>query len=299
MSRPVRSWTDSDLLRLDREYAWKGIPFHLRQIRAVVDILGHISFGGRSDPAADAICEAYERLVPETGKGLPPVGVGLAASVDRVCKVHVPLALGTSYRFVPEEALGIDTDEEWSRWCRGDSSIGARSYLAVADAVDFAYGLDDLRGRSDPAIRFWTKARSHLAEIAEILSGTEAGPTVTQAIFMTAELSLKAVLLFLGETESRLARRDIGHSVVRLAELVAARRPHRDDPLVGEVAESLPDYVNSRYSVTKLTRLDLVQLALGVQFVAASSVRRVGERDLALQMESSDWPGTRGSYTSW
>ena len=295
----MRSWTDSDLLRLDQEYAQKGIPFHVRQFSAVNDILGRMSFGGPSDPDADAICEAYKRLVPETGRGLRPVGVGLAASVDRVRKVHVPLILGTSYRFVPAEALGIETDEEWTRWCRGDSRIGARSYLAVADAVDFSYGLSDLGERLDSAARFWTYARSHLAEVAEILSGTEAEPTVVQPIFMTVELSLKAVLLFLGETESFLARREIGHRVVRLAELVAERRPHRDDPLVGEVARNLPDYVESRYSANELTRLDLVRLALGAQFVAASSLRRVGERDLALQMESSDWPGSRGNYASW
>lgn len=293
----MRSWTDNDLLRLDREYARKGIPFHVRPFSAVNDILGRMSFGGPSDPDADAICEAYERLVPET-KSLPLVGVGLAASADQVRKVHVPLAYGR-YRLVPEEALGIENDEEWSRWCRGDSSIGARTYLAVADAVDFAYGLDDVRGQSTPAVRFWTKARSHLAEVAEILSGTGAEATVIQPIFMTAELSLKAVLLSLGETESVLASREIGHRVVRLAELVAERSPHRDDSLVGEVARNMPDYVESRYSAIELTRLDLVRLALGAQFVAASSLRRVGERDLALQMESSDWPGSRGTYASW
>lgn len=286
-------WTDDVLLRLDREYAQQGVPFDARPLKAAVDILGGFS---TSDSRTEEIRDAYERLVPET-KESPGFGTGLAASVDRVRKIHVPLGYG-KLALSPETVLGIDDDSEWRQWCRGESEIAARSYYAVADAFDLTYGLDDLRDKCSVATQYWTLSVSNLAVLANTLGTAEVGPAATQAICLTAELSIKATLLFRGETEKFL-RKSVGHNALKLAELVADRQPHRDDAIVTEVMAALPRYVDSRYSPADLTRYDLVRLALGVQFVAASSVRRLGGRDLAYQMESADWPGARGSYASW
>jgi len=45
-----------------------------------------------------------------------------------------------------------------------------------------------------------------------------------------------------------------------------------------------------------LKRLQVVRLALGVQFIAASSLRRIASADLALQMETDEWPGPRQPF---
>jgi hypothetical protein len=55
----------------------------------------------------------------------------------------------------------------------------------------------------------------------------------------------------------------------------------------------MPAYVGSRYKPAGLTRFDVVRLALGVQFVAASTVRRYSDRDFAAPMETGDWPAPR------
>jgi hypothetical protein len=59
------------------------------------------------------------------------------------------------------------------------------------------------------------------------------------------------------------------------------------------VIANLPPYVGSRYKPAGLTRLQVVRLALGVQFVAASTTRRITGVDIAAQMEAADWPGPR------
>lgn len=85
-----------------------------------------------------------------------------------------------------------------------------------------------------------------------------------------------------------------GHNLLSLSRRMADARPHRDDQRVQAVVGALPPYVESRYKPAGLKRLQVVKLALGVQFIAASSLRRIASADLALQMETdSDWPGPR------
>jgi hypothetical protein len=79
---------------------------------------------------------------------------------------------------------------------------------------------------------------------------------------------------------------------------MATELPHRDDPLVALVVSQLPPYVASRYRPAGLPRLEVVELALGAQFVAASSVRRLSSRDLAGQMEGAGGPGARPTFFS-
>lgn len=107
---------------------------------------------------------------------------------------------------------------------------------------------------------------------------------------MTAELAMKACAAHLGVGAPEL--KELGHRHARLAARLAALKPHRDGTLVSTVAR-LPSYVGSRYQAAGMTRLDVVHLALGVQFVAASTVRRLTDRDLALEMERGSWPGPR------
>ena len=289
----MASWTDNDLLELDGKYAAEGMAFHAQPLRAAMEILGE-SFSLRllPNPEVSTIVEAYARLFPEVDNTWPGMGTGLAASVDRVRKVRVSVVYGRM-RFAPHEALGFNDAKQWQGWCRHDRAVAAKSCFAAADIFDLTYGFDDLRGRSQVADNHWTLALLNLETVANTHSANFSAPAVTQAVCMTAELSLNAALLFLGEEVKTLAGRECGHKVDRLAELLAEKVPHRDDLLVGEIVRRLPDYVGSRYSVTQLSRLELIDLGLGVQFVAASSIRRLTDRDVALQMEDANWPGAK------
>ena len=292
----MRAWTDDDLLELDAKYAAEGRAFHARPLRAAVDILGaNFLLGGVGDHEASSIVEAYTRLFPEVDHTWPGMGTGLVASEDRVRKVRVPVVFG-SKRFLPYEALCFSDARQWEGWCRHDRAIAAKSCFAAADMFDLTYGFDELHGGSRVADDHWMLALSSLETVAITLDANFSAPAVTQALCMTAELSLKAALLYLGEKQKTLASRNYGHKVDRLAEFLADKKPHRDDPLVGKIVRRLPDYIGSRYSVTDLRRIELVELGLGVQFVAASSVRRLTDRDVALRMEDADWPGARQKY---
>lgn len=285
-------WTDDDLLRLDARYAEAGIPFHARPLRAAMDLLGNRFVIGGGNTEVHAITQAYSRLIPEVNTTWPGKGIGLAASIDRVRKVTVGVVYGKT-AITPEKALGFDNHEEWSRWCRNDPTIAASSCFAFADLFDLTYGIDELRHSSPVAAEYWHLALSNLEDVANVLSSGFSVSTVLQPICMTAELAMKANLIHLGADPKTLSHRDVGHRHTVLAQRMREASPHRDDELVAVVSAALPDYVSSRYKTSGLTRLNAIKLALGVQFIAASSVRRLTGRDMANDMEQSDWPGRR------
>lgn len=67
--------------------------------------------------------------------------------------------------------------------------------------------------------------------------------------------------------------------------------------MVHDIIKSLPPYIQSRYAPAGLTRLKVVRLALGVQFVAAATARRFSpQRDLSIQMETGGWPAPRPPF---
>lgn len=287
----MSNWTDQDILRLDAEFAEAGIAMHARPMRAAMSLLGSgFVIGTLGNPEVDRITQAYRRLFPQVDQAWPGKGVGLAASIDTVRKTTVAVIFGTCSISV-HKGLGFETHEEWVNWCRGDAAIAVCSAFAFADLYDLAYGVNP---RTDqPSADLWRMALSNLEDVANILPGGFSVDSVLQPICLTAELSMKAALVDLGEDPKLLARRDVGHDHKELARRLAARRPHRDDPIVAAVAAALPDYVGSRYKSAGLTRLAVVKLALGTQFIAASAARRLGDQDFAGEMEQDQWPGPR------
>ncbi len=292
----MAKWTAEDLLKLDERYAEEGVAFHARPFRAAMDILGsEFALGFGAGTAAQDVMDAYRALIPEVDAAWPGLGIGLAASVDRVRKVTVAVAFGHC-RISVHEGLGFGTHEEWATWCRGNPEIAANSAYAFADLFDLTYGLDDLQ-RGDPtAVGLWQLALSNLEDVANILTNGFSMASVLQPICLTAELAMKGTLAFCGTDAKTLSQKSVGHHHDVLADMMAKARPHRDDGLVRAVAAALPDYVNSRYKAAGLSRLQVVRLALGAQFVAASALRRISDRDFAIKLEIDSWPGPRRSF---
>lgn len=298
----MADYTEEDLLRLDARYAEEGIPFHARPLRAAAEILkkGFVMGSGPFGNAQVAeICAAYERLIPETAITWPGMGTGLVASVDRVRSVVASVVYGTR-SLTAAKALGFASDEEWFTWCRKDEAIVTRSCFAFADIYDLVYGIDELKTREQTrAFDLWRKATEQLATTTSRLEASgDPGEAILQTIGLTAELALKGSLLYLGVSEDSLSRRAYGHNYRALADKLIEMQPHRDDDMLLHSINKLPDYVESRYHYTGMTRLQIIDLALGVQFVAASAIRRISRRDIAAKVEADRGPGARTRYFS-
>lgn len=298
----MADYTEEDLLRLDAQYAEAGLPFHARPLRAAAEILKErfvLGSGPFTNPLVAEICSAYERLIPETKTTWPGMGTGLVASVDRVRSVTVSVGYGTRALTAPK-GLGFDSDDEWYAWCRRDEGIATRSLFAFADMYDLVYGIDELRAvEQTRAFDLWRKATEQLATTtSRLVASGDPGEAILQTIALTVELALKGSLLHLGVPEDSLSKRAYGHNYRVLADKLIELQPHRDDCMVVNSVNKIPDYVESRYRDMGMTRLQIIDLALGAQFVAASAVRRISGRDIATQMEGPGGPGPRARYFS-
>ncbi|MEW9580685.1 hypothetical protein [Paraburkholderia sp. DGU8] len=214
-------WCDADLLALDRIYAESGVAFHARPLRAAADLLGsEFVLGVVGNSEAEEIMDAYQRLIPEVSTSWPGMGIGLAASVDRVRKVVVAVALGQPAISL-EQGLGFASRSEWQQWCRDDPVIAAGNAFAFADIYDFTYGLNELEGGNAVAIQYWRLALSNLEDVANSLFNGYSVASISQPICMTAELAMKGALIHLGDDPAELAKGRIGHRHSVLAERLA------------------------------------------------------------------------------
>lgn len=293
----MADYTEEDLLRLDSQYAEEGIPFHARPLRAAAEILqeGFVMGSGHfGNPKVAEVCAAYERLISETLTTWPGMGTGLVASVDRVRSVVVSVAYG-SCSLTAAKGLGFDSEEEWFAWCRRDAGIITRSLFAFADIYDLIYGIDELKAfNKTRAFELLCKATEQMATTTSRLATSgDPGEAILQTIGLTVELALKGSLLHLGVPEDLLAKRAYGHNYHALADKLIELQPHRDDCILVSALHKLPDYVESRYHYTGMTRLQIIDLAIGAQFVAASAVRRISSGDIASQVETSNCPRER------
>lgn len=295
----MSSWTLDDLRRLDLKYAEEGIHLHQRPYRAATEILGSdVLFGVGANPEVKRIMNAYAAMIPEVDTNWPGAGIGFAASVDQVRKLTFPVVYG-KVSLQPWQVAGFTSAEEWWNWCRQDRAIAGDVAFSVADLHDFTNGLSEIEHAIPAATTLWRMALSNIEDIANTLPTSCSHDSVIQPICMVAELSMKASLVHDGVDLDALRKdknSERGHKLSFFAIRMSEGRPHRDDARVQAIANALPGYVKSRYEPAGLKRLQVVKLALGVQFIAASSLRRLTGADLALQMENNEWPGPRQPF---
>ncbi|MDE0304224.1 MAG: hypothetical protein OXI87_04975 [Albidovulum sp.] len=289
-------WTSDDLRQLDQKYAEEGIRVHQRPFRAAKELLGNaFVMGPRGNPEVKRVMDTYAAMMPEVKTSWPGAGVGLAAAIDQVRKLILPVVFGQKSLQLWQMA-GFSSAEEWWSWCRQDRVIAGDFALAVADLHDFTKGLSEVEQVKSAAVTLWRMARSNLEDVANTLPTTFNHDSVIQPICMVAELSMKAALVWDGVDPDSFRRGKDGHNLSTLARRMSEACPHRDDRRIEAVVSSLPPYVESRYKPVGLKRLQVVKLALGVQFIAASSLRRITSADLARQMEDGDWLGARPPF---
>lgn len=285
------NWTEVDLRALDLKFAEADIKPHARPLRAAIEILGHgFSMSSFGSPEVEAITAAYRALFPYVDTTWPGAGVGLAASGDDVRRLILGVKFGHPGPIEPWQALGFGDRLAWQAWCRDDPQIAADTALAFADLHDFAYGLNAMGPVNETATQLWHMADSNLADVGNNLPTAAGVDSIVQPVCLVAELSMKAALRCMGINPGKV------HGLIGLASELSLARPHRDDGVIAEALKRFPNYVESRYKATGLSRLIVVRLALAAQFVAASSVRRLSPVDLALIMESDTWPGPRRSH---
>lgn len=78
----------------------------------------------------------------------------------------------------------------------------------------------------------------------------------------------------------------LSHNLQRLAAKLVELAPCATDARLLAAVQKFPNYVGARYAAHGLTRVQLMELAMCAQYVAADAVRRITDRDLGGDMEA-------------
>lgn len=281
----MSSWTLDDLRRLNQKYANEGVSFHQRPFRAAMEILGNsFTLGVNGNPEVKRILDAYATMIPEVNTNWPGTGSGFIASFDRVRKVKLPVVFG-DVSLQSWKIAGFASAKEWWTWCSQDPAIAKDAESSIADICDFSWGLNEIQHVKKEATTLWHMAQSNIENIANTLPTAFSHDAVIQLICMVAELSMKASLVYKGANPNSFGKK-VGHDLSLLACQMSEKLPHRDDLQIQTIVKALPPYVKSRYEPIGLKRLQVIKLALDVQFIAASSLRRLTSADHTFQMEN-------------
>jgi hypothetical protein len=223
----------------------------------------------------------YQHLYPNESFSMPPLLIGGVGLRDRIYSVRVDLIYGGT-AIDPIECIDIDPDEI-SMIFRYYPEQFWRAFYGVCDLWDFAYGVHDLISLGSPARDLLQNARSSLVAISRTLSGDLDIDSAVQSACLTAELSIKAALLHTGTTEAQLKK--LSHRLPFLADAVIDTKPTVTDDRLRRASSRFPDYVATRYSLHGLKRIELVELGMRAQFVAADVIRRISGRSVGTYME--------------
>lgn len=269
--------TDAELLAQDLKLHQR--PFHV--------VMRWMKVNGHSGDVFDKriwgpLMETYRRLYPSGDFSIPPMLSGGVAIRDQMYSVRVPLGYGT-VSIEPLKLIEIP-QAELELAFRHFPDQGWRAFYGACDALDFAYGVDDLIREGTPKPDLFVNARSNVSATTRILQGDVDIDAAVQSSCLSAELALKGALAHLGLNDQAL--KALSHSLPNLAAKLVELAPGPKDARLIAAVQQFPNYVGARYAAHGLTRIQLMELAMRAQFVAADAVRRITERRMGIEMES-------------
>lgn len=268
---------DADLLAQDLKLHQR--PFHV--VMRWMKVKGHS--GDVFDKRIwEPLMESYRKLYPSGDFSIPPMLSGGIAIRDQMYPVRIPLGYGT-VSIEPLKLIEIP-QAELELVFRHFPDQGWRAFYGVCDALDFAYGVDDLVGGGTPKPDLFVNARSNVSATTRILAGDVDIDAAVQSSCLSAELALKGVLAHLGLDEKAL--KGLSHSLPSLAAKLVELAPGPTDARLIAAVTKFPNYVGARYAAHGLTRVQLMELAMRAQYVAADAIRRVTERHMGVDMEA-------------
>lgn len=130
----------------------------------------------------------------------------------------------------------------------------------------------------------FANARSNVAATTRILAGDVDVNAAVQSACLSAELALKGGLAHLGLDERAL--KDLSHNLSRLAAKLVEVAPGPSDARLLAAVQNFPNYVGARYAAHGLTRVQLMELAMRAQYVAADVIRRITDRNFGGEIEA-------------
>jgi hypothetical protein len=282
MKRIARAFVEKN----DSVLITKNIPLHTRPFSVAIEWMKFAGISG--DILAPDIWEPlmaiYHQLYPTGDFSIPSMLEGFVGFRDRAYIARVNISFGT-VAVDPVKCIDITSDELNIIW-RNDPVEVWRAIYSVADLWEFAYGVEDLKGQSMGADQLWNNGQSAIAATSRTLVGGYDIDSVVQSSCLSAELAMKGMLSFVGWPEKKF--KSLNHRLGDIAEAVISEKPSDNDETLRSACANFPDYVKTRYQQHGLSRVQLIELGMRAQFVAAEALRRLSDRDFVRLIEQDE-----------
>ncbi|MEI2298207.1 hypothetical protein [Ensifer sp. MJa1] len=273
------------VIETDQKLLEKDIPLHARPFHVVVEWMRQNGIGGglMAPEIWTPLNAAYDQLYPSSKRYMPPMLLGGVGFRDRMYAARVNVGFG-QFKIVFLECIDIPKHELEVIWRHRPAEVFRATY-AVADLWDFAYGTEGLgRDLSSFHGQLWNNARSAITSAAQDLSRDHAFDLSVQSSCIAAELAMKGVLAYRGWPESEI--RKLNHDLPKIAEAIIKEAPSSTDVRLMQACGVFPGYANSRYKQHGLSKIQLIELAMRAQYVAADVLRRVSQRNIGGDLEN-------------
>jgi hypothetical protein len=274
------------VLEVDNQLIEMGVEPFQRPMQAYLMITQRLRPGSsvtlEYDPLFRDLNQIYKELYRPVDLYMPPMYVGAFMFRDVFFPLRIPLIIG--YPAIKPVDFLVDVPEIQKRWLFNEQQTGLTFFDQVIDVMDFVYGLNDLEQMGkvpEKTVEWWNLAKQQLEAAAATLLGSFNKYAVVQNCCISTELLLKGALLAKDIDEKTLAskKQGYGHNLENLVNKIAEHLPRIDLETLLFVVRQFPDYVESRYEVKNLSRIDLGHFLMNTQFISGEILRQFSGRD--------------------
>ncbi|CAN7552130.1 hypothetical protein [Duganella sp. LjRoot269] len=271
---------------LDEQLIRDDVPLHARPFNVALAWIQqqNVSWNVLDPKIWNPLNAIYRELYLSGDFSVPSLLAGAVQLPDTTYLATAELGYG-QFMVDPVKSIDISASELQLIWQRHPDQVWSAIY-SVADIWDLAYSIGDLSGKNLIADDLWANSCSAITSTAHALKSGAGGSSAIQSACLSAELAMKGVLAYLGQSESQLRR--YGHNIEALSKAVVERVPRANDHFFLAACVGFPNYVESRYASHQRTKIQLGKLGMRAQYVAAEAIRRLSKRDFAATIEGGN-----------
>lgn len=272
-----------DIRKIDDQLISQNVLIHQRPFQTTLEWMRLNKIQGDISSFYKPVEEIYQKLYPRQKFGIPNLLIGGIAFRDQIYITRIPVIKGINlFDFVdidPSE-LALMHNVYFEQY--------KKAIYSICDLYDIAFGIDDIlkEKESNEILVYWLEMiLSSTMSAAFALSENINLANAIQSSLLSVELAAKSSLMYLGCGYKYI--RSLGHHKEYIKASLISYKIINEDDVFWEIYDSLPEYVDTRYTPQNLSKQALVDIAIKSQFLVSEIIRTISKRNLAesIQLE--------------
>ena len=275
-----------DIRKIDDKLIAKNVLIYQRPLEATLEWMSLNKIQGDISSFYKQVEDIYQKLYPRQKFSIPNLLIGGIAFRDQIYITRIPVIYGRVgiklFDFVdidPSE-LALMHNVYFEQY--------KKAVYSICDLYDIAFGIDDIlkEKASNEILVYWLEMiLSSTMSAAFALSEEINLDNAIQSSLLSVELAAKSSLMYLGCGDKYI--RSLGHDKGCIKASLISYKIINEDDVFWEIYDSLPEYVDTRYTPQNLSKQALVDIAIKSQFLVSEIIRTISKRNLAesIQLE--------------